>query len=63
MLSADRLYLHDNESVFGHVFIALLSLFAYCKREMLLLDPGGLGLCHFMGAKVISLEVFGSGSS
>jgi hypothetical protein len=35
-LSADRLYLHDNESVFGHVFIAFLSLFAYCKLETLL---------------------------
>jgi transposase len=35
-LSADRLYLQDNESVFGHVFIAFLSLFAYCKMEMLL---------------------------
>jgi transposase len=35
-LSADRLYLQDNESVFGHVFIAFLSLFAYCKLEMLL---------------------------
>ena len=35
-LSADRLYLQDNESVFGHVFIAFLSLFAYCRLEMLL---------------------------
>lgn len=35
-LSADRLYLQDNESVFGHVFIAFLSLYAYCKLELLL---------------------------
>jgi transposase len=35
-LSADRLYLQDNESVFGHVFIGFLSLYAYCKLELLL---------------------------
>jgi transposase len=35
-LSADRLYLRDDESVFGHVFIAFLSLYAYCKLELLL---------------------------
>ena len=35
-LSADRLYLQDNESVFGHVFIAFLSLYAYCRLELLL---------------------------
>jgi len=35
-LSADRLYLQDDESVFGHVFIASLSLYAYCKLELLL---------------------------
>jgi transposase len=35
-LSADRLYLQDDESVFGHVFIAFLSLYAYCKLELLL---------------------------
>jgi hypothetical protein len=35
-LSADRLYLQDDESVFGHVFIAFLSLYAYCKLESLL---------------------------
>ena len=35
-LSADRLYLQDNESVFGHVFIAFLSLYAYCRLEVLL---------------------------
>lgn len=35
-LYADRLYLHSDESVFGHVFIAFLSLYAYCKIEALL---------------------------
>jgi len=35
-LSADRLYLQDDASVFGHVFIAFLSLYAYCKLELLL---------------------------
>jgi hypothetical protein len=35
-LYADRLYLHSDESVFGHVFIAFLSLYAYCKIELLL---------------------------
>ena len=35
-LYADRLYLHSDESVFGHVFIAFLSLYAYCKIESLL---------------------------
>lgn len=32
-LSSDRLYLQDNEAVFGHVFISFLSLYAYCKIE------------------------------
>lgn len=35
-LSADRLYLQDDESVFGHVFIAFLSLYAYSKLELIL---------------------------
>ena len=39
-LSADRLYLQDDESVFGHVFIAFLSLYAYCKLELLLKKAG-----------------------
>ena len=30
-LDADKLYLHDDESVYGHVFVAFLSLYAYCK--------------------------------
>jgi transposase len=30
-LDTDKLYLHDDESVFGHVFVVFLSLYAYCK--------------------------------
>ena len=36
VLNADKLYLQDDESVFGHVFIAFLSLCIYCKLEQLL---------------------------
>ena len=25
------MYLHDDESVYGHIFVAFLSLYAYCK--------------------------------
>lgn len=35
-LSADRLYLQDDETVFGHVFVSFLSLYAYCKLEFAL---------------------------
>ena len=36
VLQADTLYLQDNESVFGHIFISFLSLYAYTKIEMAL---------------------------
>jgi len=36
VLQADTLYLQDNESIFGHVFISFLSLYAYAKIEMAL---------------------------
>jgi len=36
VLNADKLYLQADESVFGHVFIAFLSLYIYCKLEQLL---------------------------
>ena len=36
VLNADTLYLQDDESVFGHVFIAFLSLYIHCKLEQLL---------------------------
>lgn len=35
-LSADRLYLQDNEAIFGHVFVSFLSLYAYIKLELAL---------------------------
>jgi transposase len=38
MLDADRLYLQDDRSVFGHVFISFLSLYGYCKLQNLLRD-------------------------
>lgn len=36
ILEADRLYLQDNDTVFGHIFISFLSLFAYSKLEIIL---------------------------
>jgi len=33
VLNADKLYLQSDESVFGHVFIAFLSLYIHCKLE------------------------------
>jgi transposase len=36
VLNADKLYLQDDESVFGHVSIAYLSLYIHCKLELLL---------------------------
>jgi len=36
VLQADILYLQDNESVFGHIFISFLSLYTYTKIEMAL---------------------------
>jgi transposase len=35
-LNADILYLQDNESVFGHLFVSFLSLYGYCKLENIL---------------------------
>ncbi len=39
-LDADKLYLQDDESVFGHVFISFLSLYVYCKLEGVLKKAG-----------------------
>ncbi len=36
VLNADKIYLHDDESVSGHVFISFLSLYIHCKLEQLL---------------------------
>jgi transposase len=40
VLDADKLYLQDDESVFGHVFVSFLSLYIYCKLEQLLKGVG-----------------------
>ena len=36
VLNADKIYLQDDESVVGHVFISFLSLYIHCKLEQLL---------------------------
>ena len=36
VLNADKLYLQDDESVFGYVFTTFLSLYIHCKLEQLL---------------------------
>jgi len=41
VLNADKLYLQDDESVFGHVFIAFLSLYIHSKLEQLLKNKEG----------------------
>ena len=33
VLEADKIYLQDDESVFGHVFISFRSLYIHCKLE------------------------------
>ena len=33
MLEADKLYLQDNESLFGHLFVSFLSLYGYVKIQ------------------------------
>jgi len=66
VLNADRLYLQDDESVFGHVFIAFLSLYIHCKLELLLTKAK---LSHkitpidllFKYSKVYHLEMSGRG--
>jgi transposase len=66
VLNADKLYLQDDESVFGHVFIAFLSLYIHCKLEQFLkkaklnhkFTPIDL-LCKY--SKVYHLEMRGRG--
>jgi len=36
VLDADKLYLQDDESVFGHIFISFLSLYIHCAIEKML---------------------------
>ena len=42
VLHADRMYLQDDESVFGHLFISFLALYGYCKLEKELKKAGQL---------------------
>ena len=39
---AERRYLQDNESVFGHLFVSFLSLYGYCKLQCMLREKGML---------------------
>jgi transposase len=36
MLRSDVMYLRDDYSVFGHIFVSFLSLYGYCKIENML---------------------------
>ena len=36
VLDADKIYLQDDEGVFGHVFISFLSLYIHCRLEQIL---------------------------
>ncbi|MGC8673251.1 MAG: IS1634-like element ISFac6 family transposase, partial [Thermoplasmata archaeon] len=36
MLRSDIMYLRDDYSVFGHIFVSFLSLYGYCKIENML---------------------------
>ncbi|HDS44810.1 MAG TPA: hypothetical protein ENN68_01720 [Methanomicrobia archaeon] len=40
VLNADWMYLQDDESVFGHLFISFLALYGYCKLEKELKKAG-----------------------
>ncbi|MCX6664073.1 MAG: transposase [Euryarchaeota archaeon] len=39
-LNADRTYLRDDASIFGHVFVSFLSLFGYCTIHQLIKKAG-----------------------
>lgn len=40
VLNADRMYLQDDESVFGHLFTSFLALYGYCTLEAVLKEAG-----------------------
>ncbi len=40
LLHADRMYIHNTETLFGHIFISFLSLYGYCKLQKLLREAG-----------------------
>ena len=42
VLNADKMYLQDNESVFGLLFVSFLSLYGYCKLQCMLREKGML---------------------
>lgn len=54
VLQADTLYLQDNESVFGHIFVSFLSLYAYTKIEIALKK---VDLLHKLSPKDVLLEL------
>nr|QNO56289.1 hypothetical protein HFIEAGJK_00006 [Methanosarcinales archaeon ANME-1 ERB7] len=66
VLNVDKLYLQSDESVFGHVFIAFLSLYILCKLEQ---DLKNAKLNHkftpidllYKYSKVYHLEIRGRG--
>jgi transposase len=39
-LNADRTYLRDDASIFGHVFVSFLSLYGYCTIHQLIKKAG-----------------------
>jgi len=36
MLHADRIYLQEDESVMGHLFVSFLAMYGYCKLQLML---------------------------
>jgi len=40
ILHADKMYLQDDESIFGHLFTSFISLYAYCKIEFVIKKKG-----------------------
>ena len=40
LLHADRMYLQSDYAVFGHLFVSFLSLYGYCKLQLMLRNAG-----------------------
>jgi len=40
LLHADRMYLQSDYAVFGHLFVSFLSLYGYCKLQLILRNAG-----------------------
>ncbi len=49
MLRYDIIYLRDDYSVFGHIFVSFLSLYGYCKIEKMLREKSMLDKKSSMG--------------